>query len=102
MSFCSAGSSIRQSLGDLSNQLLLLLTTAYHNQPSIRSTGILRCVGVSGKTRASGVEVVFDEVYGVFLVGFVLSRPHPGLAILTQRIVLSQEHYLRTYKALRN
>ncbi len=80
MSFCSAGSSIRQSLGDLSNQLLLLLTTAYHNQPSIRSTGILRCVGVSGKTRASGVEVVFDEVYGVFLVGFVLSRPHPGLA----------------------
>ena len=81
MPFCSSGYSISQSLGDLSNQLLLLLIVVYHNQPSIRSTGILRGVGISGRACASGVEVAFDEVYGVFLVRFVLSRPHPGLAI---------------------
>ena len=80
MPFCSSGYSISQSLGDLSNQLLLLLIVVYHNQPSIRSTGILRGVGISGRACASGVEVAFDEVYGVFLVRFVLSRPHPGLA----------------------
>lgn len=71
----------------------------------ITPLGCLLCRIASGAGAAScdGVCNITNPI--LCHVGPTISyavAPDTGLAILTQRIVLSQEHYLRTYKALRN